>query len=246
MSARVRLGRTPVLGTELRAVLDRGRLAQRLHLRLRAHDRRGHHGRGPRRGGPDRRLGAAGRHRCARVPGPGHRGQGEGRSSSGRRPALDHLPGRPATGQVGGGRIRTGVHRRHRGIGPGVGLLHDRVPDRGIQCQLGIPDAGLGDRTDVPGPHGRPPTGPPTAALGTRRRLAPRGLDDHHRTGAGPRRCRAPVHHAGEPGAPVQEVRPDAPRRGRRCGSCDPRRRPRSRRPTRSIWPRRCATPRPT
>ena len=72
--------------------------------------------------------------------------------------------------------------------------------------QVGAPR----DRADVQGPHGRAPHRPPTGPVPARRRLAPRGLDDHHRARARPGRRRAPVHPAGEPGTPVQEIRPDA------------------------------------
>ncbi len=43
-----------------------------------------------------------------------------------------------------------------------------------------------------------------------RARLPPRGGDGHHRARDGRRRCRAPVHPAGQPGAAIQGVRPHA------------------------------------
>ena len=64
----------------------------------------------------------------------------DGRPSR-RRAAVDDLSGRPAAGQVDRGRVRARLHRRHRGFGPGLGLLRDRVPERGDHGHVGIPGA---------------------------------------------------------------------------------------------------------
>ena len=55
---------------------------------------------------------------------------------AGRRPAVDHLPGRPTPGQAGRGRLRPGVDRRVGGLGAGVGQLRHPVPDRGLQLDV--------------------------------------------------------------------------------------------------------------
>ena len=84
--------------------------------------------RSDRRGGPGDQPG---RHGNDRVPFHGHRDQGRGRPAPGGRGAVDHLSGGSAADQVHRGGIHAGGRRGHHGLGEGVGLLHDRVPDGG-------------------------------------------------------------------------------------------------------------------
>ena len=51
-----------------------------------------------------------------------------GRSTSRRRCALDDVPGGSAPDQIDRGRVHAGERGGFHGFGPGVGLLHDRVP----------------------------------------------------------------------------------------------------------------------
>ena len=90
---------------------------------------------------------------------------------------VDHLPGRAATGQADRGRLRTGVDRRLGGIGPGLGLLHHRLPHRRDQPGLGRPGSRHRDRADRQGPHGGPPDRTRAGAVPARWRLAPRRID---------------------------------------------------------------------
>ena len=92
----------------------------------------------------------------------------DGRPAPGRRGAVDHLPGRSAADQVDRGRIHAGRRRGHHGLGAGVGLLHDRVPDGG-EPGLGRPHVPLRGRAGEQGAHGGAATGPQAGAPAARR-----------------------------------------------------------------------------
>ena len=125
---------------------------------------------------------------------------------------VEHLPGGAAAHQVHRGRFHARGGGGRTGLGPGLGLLHDRVPHGG-QHELGLADRAASRRAGEQGPHGGAPAGPqarPPAAGGRR---APRR---HHRRGrpravAGRRGHR--LHAAGQPGAEVQGLRPGGPAR---------------------------------
>ncbi len=128
LPARLRLERAPHVGPERGADLGRRGVVAGVRIGLQpACSKR------PRRFGAHGVIGVVDRvthladTRNDRVPFPRHRRQGGGRSASGRRRAVDDLPGRPAPDQVDRGRIHAGGRGGLHGLGAGVGLLHDRV-----------------------------------------------------------------------------------------------------------------------
>ena len=123
------------LGPELRAGLGRGRLAAGLHLGLRPHGGGGDHARRPRggRGWSTRpgRLGDLGVLEF-RVQGTAVRVT-DGPPPADGRPWTTYLAGQRLAKLIEAGYAPVSIAAA-RGLGAGLGLLHHRVPDRGIRA----------------------------------------------------------------------------------------------------------------